>query len=537
MLGRGMVDHCIQNDLHAALVQVAGQLGELCIAAEVGIDLEVVLGIVLVVARRIEDGVEVECRDPEGLQIVQLGIYPRQVPAVKLTGAESLFVTADRLPPPLADHRLASVLVFMMLHAQGRIAVAKAVGKDLVEHLILHPGWRLVQAVETKVLLPRRHGRADASAVQPPLLLIGQAFEAVEVDILPFDQWQCGLPHLQSVPGRDWRHRQQVLFVVRFVAQPHLPDRGIQLAEQGELQAVGALFEPGRHLGMKQKWMGHECLLSQKVGEGITLFVKRFELACQRFGIQSQLVGKRLGETGNDGLGGHARIPGEGDEDGEPDQHRLLADRIVGEGIQLLGDGIDEGFRQVPAPCQFGTELGIVVSQHLPLGLYPAAPLLDRHIDELGLFRQCALDKQLTYVVDQGTGKGGLGIQHLGLLGQGLGDSGNLEGLGPELVLVEAGGGLEGAYDAGGDHHGAQPVETEADHRLLDGGDIIATAQGGRVGHPQHLDADHLVHGDLARYLVDACIFIAETLHQLMQQLRNSGELFDLVKQTIHRHG
>ncbi len=281
VLGRGVVDHCIQNDLHAALVQVAGQLGELCIAAEVGIDLEVVLGIVLVVARRIEDGVEVERRDPERLQIVQLGIYPRQVPAVKLTGAESLFVTADRLTPPLADHRLASVLVFMMLHAQGRIAVAKAVGKDLVEHLILHPGWRLVQAVETKVLLPRRHGRADASAVQPPLLLIGQAFEAVEMDILPFDQWQCGLPHLQSVPGRDWRHRQQVFFVVRFVAQPHLPDRGIQLAEQGELQAVGALFEPGRHLGMKQKWMGHECLLSQKVGEGITLFVKRFELACQ----------------------------------------------------------------------------------------------------------------------------------------------------------------------------------------------------------------------------------------------------------------
>jgi ATP-dependent Clp protease ATP-binding subunit ClpC len=28
---------------------------------------------------------------------------------------------------------------------------------------------------------------------------------------------------------------------------------------RGELQCVGALFEPGRHLGMKQKWMGHDA--------------------------------------------------------------------------------------------------------------------------------------------------------------------------------------------------------------------------------------------------------------------------------------
>ena len=146
-----------------------------------------------------------------------------------------------------------------MLDAQRRIAVAEAVREDLVEHLILHPGWWLVQAVEAKMLLPWRHGGADTCPVQPPLRLVGEALEAVEVDILPLAKRQGSLPHLQPVAGRDRRHRDQVLLVIRLVAQPHLADRRIQLAKEGQLQCVGALFEPGRHLGMKQKRMGHDA--------------------------------------------------------------------------------------------------------------------------------------------------------------------------------------------------------------------------------------------------------------------------------------
>lgn len=259
MLGRGVVDHRIQDDLHAALVQVAGQLGKLGVGAQMRIHLEVVLSVVLVVARRIEDGVEIERRHPERLQIVQLGIDARQVATVEFAGAMALFVAADRLAPRLADHRLAAVLVLVMLDAERRVAVAEAIGEDLVEHLILHPGWWLVQAVEAEMLFARRHGGADAGSVQPPLLLIGETLEAVEVNVLPLDERQGRLPYLQPVAGGDRRHRDQVLLVVRLVAQPHLADRGIQLAEQGQLQGIGALFEPGRHLGMKQKWMGHDA--------------------------------------------------------------------------------------------------------------------------------------------------------------------------------------------------------------------------------------------------------------------------------------
>ena len=112
-------------------------------------------------------------------------------------------------------------------------------------------------AVEAEMLLPRRHGGADARPVQPPLLLVGEALEAVEVDLLPPGQRQFDLPDLKPVPGGDRRHGDQILLVVRLVAQPHLADGGVQLAEQGELQGVGTLFEPGCRLGVKQEGMGH----------------------------------------------------------------------------------------------------------------------------------------------------------------------------------------------------------------------------------------------------------------------------------------
>ncbi len=257
VLGGGVVDHRIQDDLHAALVQVAGQLGKPGVGAEVRIHLEVVLGVVLVIARRIEDGVEVERRHPQGLQVVQLGVDARQIPAVEFAGAVTLLVAADRFAPRLADDRLAAVLVLVMLDAQGRVAVAEAIREDLVEDLILDPGRRLVETVEAEMLLPRRHGGADAGAVQPPLLLVGEALEAVEVNVLPPGEGQLDLPDLQPVPGGDGRHGDQVLLVVRLMAQPHLADGGVQLAEQGEQQGVGTLFEPGCRLGVKQEGMGH----------------------------------------------------------------------------------------------------------------------------------------------------------------------------------------------------------------------------------------------------------------------------------------
>lgn len=149
---------------------------------------------------------------------MQLGVDARQIATVEFAGAVALFVAADRLAPRLADHRLAAVFVFVMLDAERRVAVAEAIGENLVEHLVLHPGRRLMQAVEAKMLFARRHGCADAGPVQPPLFLVGEALEAVEVNVLPLDERQDSLPYLQPVAGGDRRHREQVLLVVRLVA-------------------------------------------------------------------------------------------------------------------------------------------------------------------------------------------------------------------------------------------------------------------------------------------------------------------------------
>ena len=61
------------------------------------------------------------------------------------------------------------------------IAVVKAIGKEQVEELILYPSRGV--RIDTKVLRTGRHHRGDATTVQPPLLAIGDRFEAVE-DVL-----------------------------------------------------------------------------------------------------------------------------------------------------------------------------------------------------------------------------------------------------------------------------------------------------------------------------------------------------------------
>ena len=76
-------------------------------------------------------------------------------------------------------------------------------------------------------------------------------------------------------------------------------------------------------------------LLGQQIGQGVALFVELLQLIRQAGGIQPQLVSQGSGETGDDGLCRYAGLPGAGDEDGEPDEHGLLADRIVGEGVEL----------------------------------------------------------------------------------------------------------------------------------------------------------------------------------------------------------
>ncbi len=61
-----------------------------------------------------------------------------------------------------------------------------------------------------------------------------------------------------------------------------------------------------------------------------------------------------------------------------------------------------EGLGKAPAFGQLGTDLAVVIAQHLALCINPAGAATDCHVDQAGLFRQGRLDQQLADVVQQG---------------------------------------------------------------------------------------------------------------------------------------
>ena len=80
-VGRHVVEDTVQNDAHSALPGVLDQIVPVFLGPEVRVNLVVVLGIVAVVGRGIEDRVEVNRRDAERLQVIQILVDPLQVAA------------------------------------------------------------------------------------------------------------------------------------------------------------------------------------------------------------------------------------------------------------------------------------------------------------------------------------------------------------------------------------------------------------------------------------------------------------------------
>ena len=66
---RDVVEHAVEDDPDAGAVGRAHQLGELLVCAEERVDAQVVLRVIGVVAGSVEDGVEVDRRDAQALQV------------------------------------------------------------------------------------------------------------------------------------------------------------------------------------------------------------------------------------------------------------------------------------------------------------------------------------------------------------------------------------------------------------------------------------------------------------------------------------
>ena len=154
---RHVVEHAVEDDLHAARARPVDEVLEVLHRPEVRIDRAVVGGVVAVVRLRREDRVEVDRRDAEALQVVELARDAREVAAHVVAAARALDRRAPRrrvaVEAPRAVRRRVGVAAAVALglrvprqlqdrvvvaHVAGlrvvlRVPVAEAVGEDLVD--------------------------------------------------------------------------------------------------------------------------------------------------------------------------------------------------------------------------------------------------------------------------------------------------------------------------------------------------------------------------------------------------------------------
>ena len=151
-----MVEDAVEDDLDAGAVGRAHQLGELLVRAEERVDAQVVLRVIGVVAGSVEDGVEVDRRDAQALQVADAPGDAGQVAAEVVAAARRLGAGLGRVDveaavalrqrvPRLTDDaiqrlRRPAVARQVGVGVVGRFAVEVAVGEDLVHDRVLQPG-------------------------------------------------------------------------------------------------------------------------------------------------------------------------------------------------------------------------------------------------------------------------------------------------------------------------------------------------------------------------------------------------------------
>lgn len=215
----GVVEYPVQHQFHAHLVSAHSQTLQRRVAAKVRIDLVIVLGIVLMHARRGKNRVQIQRRHAQLLQIRQFGADAVQIAAVKGRGGVAIL---QRMLPVAPNHLGTGrvMAVAAALDAVFAAAAGEPIGENLVEQLIRHPLGAMVGLVDGELRqLARRRWRPALRA--EPLLAIGpQQLEAVTPRRLALIQRQAGLVAPHSLVTLRFHH-QQPLFVVRFGAQKH----------------------------------------------------------------------------------------------------------------------------------------------------------------------------------------------------------------------------------------------------------------------------------------------------------------------------
>ena len=172
-----MAEYAVEDDADAALLCRRDEGTKVLNIAKHGVDLVVVSRIVVMVALGLKDGVEVDARDSERLQIVELFHDTAQIPAEEIVGDNLLCVGILEIHgvvrPVRADDRA-------LLADDGVTRTREAIRKDLVHHGVLEPVRRTCSLIVDRDLIGLRclgtEGSHPAQHLRVVPIKIGAAF-------------------------------------------------------------------------------------------------------------------------------------------------------------------------------------------------------------------------------------------------------------------------------------------------------------------------------------------------------------------------
>ena len=202
----------------AVALRAGGIMGD---DGEMGVDMVVVLGVVLMAGGGDEEGVEIDGLHPQALEIVQLLADARQVAAVE---AVEIAVAGQLVPGGGNAGRGATVAVLAGNDIVGGVAVAEAVGENLVLDGALGPAGHVVAGQDAEGAVRVREGQG--------LHRLGAGAEIVEHETLPADEE--GVEHAYAPSA----------------LQPGFkPVERIVGADEGHVHLLGAVAQQQGHVG------------------------------------------------------------------------------------------------------------------------------------------------------------------------------------------------------------------------------------------------------------------------------------------------
>ena len=149
-----MAEDTVEDDADALRLRRVDEMAEVLIRAENRVDLVVITRVVVVIALRLKDRVQVDDRDAEVLEVVELLLEALEIAAAEIGGNDLLrvgvlVVARIILPAGMEDRAL--------LLDDGVSLAREAVREDLVHDGVLEPVRRLGPLVEHRDLERRRH--------------------------------------------------------------------------------------------------------------------------------------------------------------------------------------------------------------------------------------------------------------------------------------------------------------------------------------------------------------------------------------------